>query len=49
MCPSQWFFHFGEEIINCIDEYQMSMADVPVYPIVSGEGEQYEPLHCHEG
>jgi hypothetical protein len=34
--------------------YRVSMADVPVSPVSSAEGDprqrqQYEPLHCHEG
>jgi hypothetical protein len=39
---------------NHTDSYCVSMADVPVSPITSGEGDpwqcqQYEPLHCHDG
>ena len=47
--PSEWFFHFGEEIVVA----WVRTVDVPESPISSGargpwQQQRYDSLHCHE-
>ena len=50
--PSQWFFHFGEEIV-IVWTRRVSTVDVPESPIAncargSWQQQRYDSLHCHE-
>ena len=50
--PLQWFFHFGEDIVNAWTPYRVSTVDVPESPIASSTRgpwqQQCDYLHCHE-
>ena len=51
-CPSQWFFHCGEEIVIAWTNNRVSTVDVPESPIASGARgpwqQQCDSLHLHE-